>query len=332
MRACVAIALLALSGVNSHPDALQRTGAGPLAQQQSLRARAVSVANDTDSFNPRRLHPSELFHGRLRLHPKRDAKKGPATGKNAIKYRGGALMLGDVHTYLVWYGDWGQDTAVSIVEDFVANVGATPWYKIQTTYRQGTNRVTSPAVSTSISLTKSYTTSAYLGNDLSDNDIASIISDAVQGGHLPSDTQGIYIVLTSEEVDATSGFCSDYCGWHSFMTVGGTDLKFGFVGNSARCPRSCSAVTAATSPNNNLGADGIVSILAHELVETVTDPFMDGYFDGFGYENADKCAWTFGRIYQATPGKYANMKAGSRHYLVQQNWVATTQRCAMAFP
>ncbi len=25
-----------------------------------------------------------------------------------------------------------------------------------------------------------------------------------------------------------------------------------------------------------------------QLVETVTDPFMDGYFDGFGYENADK--------------------------------------------
>ena len=39
----------------------------------------------------------------------------------------------------------------------------------------------------------------------------------------------------------------------------------------------------------------MVSIIAHELEETTTDPDVSaGWFDSKGAENADKCAWTFG--------------------------------------
>ena len=76
-----------------------------------------------------------------------------------------------------------------------------------------------------------------------------------------------------------------------------------------------------TSPNGNAGADGMASIIAHELEEAVTDPQLNAWYDRRGYENADKCAWTFGQTYTAPNGSLANVKLGSRDYLIQQNWV-----------
>ena len=49
-----------------------------------------------------------------------------------------------------------------------------------------------------------------------------------------------------------------------------------------------------TSPNGNSGADGMINILAHEIEEATTDEDLNAWYDTRGYENADKCAWTFG--------------------------------------
>ena len=38
----------------------------------------------------------------------------------------------------------------------------------------------------------------------------------------------------------------------------------------------------------------MASVIAHELVEAVSDPQLNAWYDRRGYENADKCAWTFG--------------------------------------
>jgi len=64
----------------------------------------------------------------------------------------------------------------------------------------------------------------------------------------------------------------------------------------------------------------MASIIAHELEEAVTDPDLNAWYDRRGAENADKCAWTFGSEYPAS-GALANMKLGTRDYLIQQNWV-----------
>ena len=41
----------------------------------------------------------------------------------------------------------------------------------------------------------------------------------------------------------------------------------------------------------------MVSVIAHELEEAATDPDLNAWYDNRGYENADKCAWTFGTTY-----------------------------------
>jgi hypothetical protein len=104
------------------------------------------------------------------------------------------------------------------------------------------------------------------------------------------------------------------------------------VGNPDRCPSACEAQT--TSPNGNAGADGMVSIVAHELEEASTDPDLNAWYDSRGEENADKCAWTFGTESTASNGSKYNLTLGpnNTHYLVQRNWVnASGGYCSMSY-
>ena len=96
-------------------------------------------------------------------------------------------------------------------------------------------------------------------------------------------------------------------------------------------PISASAVAQAISPNGNAGVDGMISVLAHELEETNTDPNpTSGWLDNTGAENADKCAWTYGQLLTLAPyGFYYNMtlptkSQPTRNYLVQRNLAANS--------
>ena len=126
---------------------------------------------------------------------------------------------------------------------------------------------------------------------LSDAQILQVVSDALAGKHLPHDTDAIYFVLTSSEVTASSGFCTQYCGWHTAAHHGGaeTSTRSSATPIAARRP-----ARATTGPNANAGADGMASIIAHESEEAISDPDINAWTISRGEENADKCAWTFG--------------------------------------
>ena len=52
-----------------------------------------------------------------------------------------------------------------------------------------------------------------------------------------------------------------------------------------------------SSPNGDPAIDAAVSIFAHELAETATDPLLNAWWaDSDGDENADKCSFNFGEI------------------------------------
>jgi hypothetical protein len=76
----------------------------------------------------------------------------------------------------------------------------------------------------------------------------------------------------------------------------------------------------------------MASIIAHELQEAVTDPDLNAWYDTRGYENADKCAWTFGGTSTASNGSAYNVTLGGRQYLIQRNWVnASGGYCSMSY-
>jgi hypothetical protein len=230
--------------------------------------------------------------------------------------------------YYIWYGTWTGNTATTILTDLANSIGGSPYYNINTTYYNGSNVHVSNAVTFGGSTNTN--TSVY-GTSLTDAEVQSIVRDALVSGRLPYDTNGIYFVLTSADVTASSGFCTQYCGWHTYGTINGFSIKYSFVGNPDRCPSSCEAQTIG--PNGNAGADGMASIIAHELEEAVTDPLLNAWYDNRGAENADKCAWTFGTTFTTGNGALANMTLGSRNYLIQRNWVnASGGFCAKNYP
>ena len=57
---------------------------------------------------------------------------------------------------------------------------------------------------------------------------------------------------------------------------------------------------------------GMASIISHELEESATDPDLNAWYDRRGYENADKCAWTFGA--PSVPFK------NGTYWKIQGNW------------
>ncbi len=258
-------------------------------------------------------------------------KPGPKTTSNGISYHGGPVMTNPAKMYYIWYGSWGTNTAVNLLKYFAENIGASPYYRINTTYKNGSG----VPVSTAVTFGGAATVSNYpYGNALTDANIRQIVLDAMNSNALPTDDNGIYFVLTSADVNATSGFCTNYCGWHTYFTatVGGTNkaFKYSFVGDPTRCLSACAA--QSVSPNGNPGADGMASIIAHELEEATTDPQLNAWYDTRGYENADKCAWTFGTVYTAANGTSANMKLGLKDFLIQRNWVnANGGYCALSY-
>jgi Phosphate-induced protein 1 conserved region len=252
--------------------------------------------------------------------------KAKPTRGNGISYHGGPLILGTTNVYYIWYGNWSGNSATTILTDLAQNMGGSPYFNINTTYYDGSNTHVSNSVHYAGSTTDSYSQ----GTSLSDAQIQAVVSSAISSGRLPKDTNAVYFVLTSSDVTASSGFCTQYCGWHTHGTISGSDIKYSFVGNPDRCPSACEQQT--TGPNGNAGADGMASIIAHELEEAVTDPDLNAWYDTRGQENADKCAWTFGATYTVSNGSQANMKLGTRDYLIQQNWVnASGGYCAKSY-
>jgi hypothetical protein len=244
-----------------------------------------------------------------------------------IRYHGGPIMLGVIHMYYIWYGNWSGNTAITILTSFADSIGGSPYFNINTTYTDASGARISNTVTFAGSADDNYSQ----GTTLTDSGVEAVVTDAISSNRLPSDPHGVYFVLTSADVSESSGFCTQYCGWHTHVTSTGNDIKYAFVGNPDRCINSCAA--QSVGPNGNAGADGMASIIAHELEEVATDPDLDAWFDASGAENADKCAWTFGSTYSTPNGAMANMHLGSRDYLIQQNWNAgNSQRCVLAYP
>jgi len=68
------------------------------------------------------------------------------------------------------------------------------------------------------------------------------------------------------------------------------------------------------------------------LEEATTDPDLSAWFDTRGYENADKCAWTFGMTSTASNGSQYNVSFNGNKYLIQRNWVnAGGGYCSMSY-
>jgi hypothetical protein len=264
---------------------------------------------------------------------------------NGIDYGGGPTMYKH-RVYLIWYGNWTGNTALTILPDFIMGLDHSAYMNTMTTYADGFSGV---------NLTDDWPLQgqafAYYthGTSLDDTALKAIVSDAVNGGGLFPDATGIYLVLTSADVDVhrdgvlgffTQYFCADVCGWHNQTHIDNWDLSYAFIGNPDRCINRCKP--QSVGPNGNGGADAMADTMAHELAEAITDPDVSSGWNrnsaGTGKgEVGDLCEPpffnnTYLTVFSAPNGTLANVQLGNRDFLLQSLWVnANGGFCGLSF-
>src|SRR5262249_50758584 len=102
-------------------------------------------------------------------------------------------------------------------------------------------------------------------------------------------------------------------GYHGYFVNGDSEYLYANMPYTS----STSGCTVPTAPND-YDADSTINVTSHELMETVSDPDLGGWYDvdDNGGEIGDKCAWQFG----ATDAQGADVTISGHPYIVQKEW------------
>src|SRR2546423_4444614 len=226
----------------------------------------------------------------------------------------------------------------SLVGYFLNNLGGSSYWNINSTYydviRSNQNFVTNSMAYSAFWAPDANAPTA--GEVVTADDMIYLIETGFANATLTYDPNTLYMIFTGPGVNLGGGFSTSnlqYCAWHSgYWFKGGPIVQFSAMPYDADFnpdhPSAdghiCTYLTRG--PNGDLGADATVSAMAHETEETATDPvsvthnpYFLGWYDGFGEENADKCAYKYGKVY-VNNRDYWNMNIGQKPFLVQQNW------------
>lgn len=335
-------------------------------------AFSVQAHESNDEFDQNGNSPQKIEHRLSDLYqtygknlPVKTVPTAGSTSSNSspIRFHGGPVMSQVSAIYIIWYGDWSTNkdpsnngNAKTILRNAVyglANHPSTLTGDYSGITRGASsplgcfNQSTSTTCSTATVSVKDVsskniyetTDASSQGTSFGDAGVLAIVNKAIAAKNWTSlttntaaststDPNAIYLVLTSSDINETSGFLTQYCGWHNYSSS--TNLKYAFIGNPNRNLAACTA--QSVSPNNNPAVDGMVSVIAHELIETVTDPQLNAWYNGRGYENGDMCAWTFGANLSSSSGAYynvtlPNISPGNSNYLIQRAPAPANSKC-----
>ena len=122
-------------------------------------------------------------------------------GQYGIQYHNGPVLnaAGGVNVYVVWYGNWGSDSATTILPTFISGLNNSPYFAINSTYTDGAGVAATPKVN----LLGQYAYSSNtLGTTLSDANILTLAKGSLGLGTIPSsvDPNALYFVLTAPEL------------------------------------------------------------------------------------------------------------------------------------
>ena len=151
------------------------------------------------------------------------------------------------------------------------------------------------------------------GNCLSDAQIRTEIKAVMKkAGWVPGQNK-IYMMYTSSGqgscFSATSCAYTAYCAYHSSFnaTIGTATGAVIYAnmpyGDPSHCMNPGQPTPNAVVGGVNYGpyADITASVATHEIMESITDPFGNAWYDSKGNENGDKCSWNFGANVYTSP-------------------------------
>jgi hypothetical protein len=221
--------------------------------------------------------PSGLVHARGQAAP-----GGAAATSPSLIFRGGTIMPDSQVTAIYWGPSWSaagyQADKISGIASLYTGLAGSSYMHTSSEYT-GTNG----QVGTSVGYAGHVIdTSATPRRAPKTADVLAAVARAV-----PHPVANGYYPVYSDIKRGSAG----YCAWHSWGTIGGVPVQFAFffdlAGDAGCDPQDPRTVWSQ-------GLEALANVSGHEFSEAVTDPRGTGWTDNQGYENADKCAWTFG--------------------------------------
>jgi hypothetical protein len=200
-----------------------------------------------------------------------------------LTYHGGPVMQDVVVRPIFWGPSWGNKTffgdKMTGLASFYSGIGDSAYAGTCNEYSAGATQVSStikyatPVVDLSLGPNNGNQT----GNILAE--VCKVIKDPVSNGYYP-----VYVDTPRK---------GSYCAYHSSGSCDGgkTTIQFAFF-YSLDSDWGCDPED--TSGLHSEGLAALANMSGHELSEARTDPRLNAWYDVWGYENADKCSWTFG--------------------------------------
>ncbi|WCJ36514.1 EXORDIUM like 3 [Euphorbia peplus] len=276
-----------------------------------------------------------------------------------MRYHMGPVLTANITVHTIWYGTW-KNTQKKIIREFITSITGAPtrqssvsgWWKTVQLYTDQTGK----NISSTVLLGEEKNDRFYShGKSLTRLSIQSVIKSAVTAKTKPlpiNPKSGLYLLLTADDV-YVQDFCGEVCGFHyfTFPSIVGYTLPYAWVGNSAKlCPGICAypfavsvfmpGVKAKKAPNDDVGVDGMISVIGHEIAELASNPLVNAWYAGGDptapVEIADLCEGIYGtggggsytgQLMEGEDGATYNMKGIRRRYLVQWIWNHVVSYC-----
>lgn len=189
-----------------------------------------------------------------------------------------------------------------------------------------TNQYTGSDAKGRFSVAELSTTATFTGHTATIFDIFSIIFSAVAATHASGYTSVYHVFLpqgTDMCIDPTTCYSPDnfstfvFCAFHGSVDFSPT-LHVLFSVEPYQATFGCEI--PGQTPHGVI--DATASTLSHELIETITDPDLDAWFNGlFGFEIADLCS-AIG----------SNQRLNKREYFIQAEYSNAVRACTMPDP
>ncbi|PIA56888.1 hypothetical protein AQUCO_00700917v1 [Aquilegia coerulea] len=280
-----------------------------------------------------------------------------------LRYHMGPVLSSPININIIWYGKWTPQQKL-VIKDFILSISAThreatspsvsEWWRTATLYADQTNS----NVSRSVLISGEYVDHLYSqGNHLTRLTIQQVIANAVKSAPFQvNHKNGIYLILTSSDV-TMQDFCRAVCGFHyfTFPSMVGYTLPYAWVGNSGKqCPEVCAYPFAVPGymgkggpgalipPNGDVGVDGMISVIGHELAELASNPLVNAWYAGEDptapTEIGDLCEGLYGtgggggyigQVMKDRVGRTFNLNGRrARKFMVQWIWSPVIKACA----
>jgi len=273
----------------------------------------------------------------LGMVPVKDGAYKATYGHGALQYHGGPVM----HTnkvYAIYWVPPGYTMASgysTLIDRYFTDVAADSGkqsnvYYTATQYSDGAGKLAySSSFAGSVTVADSLPASgcSYSGASvcLTDAQLQTEIRSVISRQGWTSSPSTLFFLFTAKGV----GSCSDsshcaftqYCAYHSWSGSGSNVVLYAnqpYVGGVNGCDQGY-------HPNGN-DADATINVTSHEHNEAITDEQGNAWFDMFGYENGDKCAWSFGALSGPSGAQY-NQTINGNHYILQLEYSNADRGC-----